>query len=372
MADPIWFWQRIVSPHMAGLASALAASGRDVVYVAEHHISPDRVALGWGPTDLQPAQLFLASSPEEAVRLAFHAPRNAIHICQGLRANGAVAAAQRALKKVRACQWVVMETVEDSGWAGVLKRFEYRRLISRSKISVTGYLASGYRTSDWLVQRGARADRVFPFAYFLTDPQLLASLEPAADGAPVRLLFVGQFIERKRLDLLIRVLKTLDFTNFELTVIGSGPQEAALRRLAETELGQRVRWLGQRPMEDIPGEMRKADCLILPSQHDGWGAVVSEALIVGTPAVCSDRCGAAGVVVASGHGGVFEAESDLSLRGILLPLILKGHQTLPERAGLARWAKSLCASAGAQYLNDILDAVNNGEPQPSPPWDRQR
>lgn len=31
----VWFWQRIVSPHMAGLASALAKRGCQVVYVAE-------------------------------------------------------------------------------------------------------------------------------------------------------------------------------------------------------------------------------------------------------------------------------------------------------------------------------------------------
>lgn len=49
--------------------------------------------------------------------------------------------------------------------------------------------------------------------------------------------------------------------------------------------------------------MARADVLVLPSWHDGWGAVVSEALMAGTPAIASDACGSAGVVRASGVGG---------------------------------------------------------------------
>ena len=36
---PIYFWQRIVSPHMAGLAAALAGQNCSVVYVAERTMS---------------------------------------------------------------------------------------------------------------------------------------------------------------------------------------------------------------------------------------------------------------------------------------------------------------------------------------------
>ena len=66
-------------------------------------------------------------------------------------------------------------------------------------------------------------------------------------------------------------------------------------------------------MNDIPHLMSSADCLILPSRHDGWGAVVSEALMVGTPVICSDACGSAGVVHASGVGGVFRSGDHCAL-----------------------------------------------------------
>ena len=55
----------------------------------------------------------------------------------------------------------------------------------------------------------------------------------------------------------------------------------------------------------IPEVICESDCLVLPSRYDGWGAVISEALMVGTPVICSDNCGAANVVTASNVGSVF-------------------------------------------------------------------
>jgi hypothetical protein len=36
----------------------------------------------------------------------------------------------------------------------------------------------------------------------------------------------------------------------------------------------RVSFRGLLPISNIPGHMAAADCLVLPSSHDGWGAVV--------------------------------------------------------------------------------------------------
>jgi glycosyltransferase involved in cell wall biosynthesis len=48
---------------------------------------------------------------------------------------------------------------------------------------------------------------------------------------------------------------------------------------------------------------------VLPSRFDGWGAVVNEALMVGTPVICSDRCGASDVIENGRNGYVFEADN---------------------------------------------------------------
>lgn len=371
MVETVWFWQSIVSPHMAGLAAALADRGFDVTYVAERPMSADRAAQGWEAPNLGAVHLRFAPDKDAVKRLVAQAPADSIHICQGLRGNGFVAEALRALARRMLRQWVVMETVDDSGWRGGLRRLVYRRLLHRWRDSIQGVLATGHSTRGWLVARGADADRVFPFAYFLPD-RPMASAPALCSEAPFRILFVGQFIRLKRLDLLVEALARLAPSSVELAVIGAGPLERELRAKAQAALGDRLLWLGRQSQNAIPGHMAGADCLVLPSRYDGWGAVVSEALMAGTPAICSDRCGAAGVVRASGCGGVFPAGDIDALADLLRRSIDGGRPTPAGRADLARWARCLGAEAGADYLAAILRRPEAGGRKPLIPWGGDR
>lgn len=367
MVERVWFWQRIVSPHMAGLAAALADRGVDVTYVAERSMSASRVAQGWQAPDLGAVRLRYGPDKRAIDDLVAQAPVDSVHLCEGLRGNGLVATAQEALARRALRQWVVMEMVDDSGWLGALRRLEYRRLIHRRRGSVQGILALGHSTRGWLVARGADADCIFPFAYFLPDrPKASASV--LRSEAPFRFLFVGQLIQRKRLDQLIETLASLAVPSIELAVIGSGPLERELRAKAEAALGDRLLWLGRQAQNRIPDHMAAADCLVLPSRFDGWGAVVSEALMAGTPAICSSRCGAAGVVRASGRGGVFPADDIDALAVALRRLLDRGKPVSAERADLARWAQCIGAEAGAEYLHQILGSAARDEERPVPPW----
>ncbi len=367
----IWFWQRIVSPHMAGLARELSHQGCEVTYIAEQLMSTDRARQGWVPPELGDVQLKVAASPSAARTLVASAPLDSIHICQGIRSNGLVNVAQRALASRRLKQWVVMETVDDHGWRGVLKRLEYRRLFALWQGRIEGVLATGLRTPDWVVARGVAAEKVFPFAYFLPDSPTRHE-EVTNRTGKFRFVFVGQFIERKRLNLLIQALAAMDRVDLELAVIGSGPQESHLRTLAESTLPGRVDWIRRLPMEEVLQELTKADCLVLPSRHDGWGAVVSEALMAGTPAICSDTCGSAVVVQASGYGGVFRSGDVESLRFELMRMLGKGKLTGSEKQKLAEWSRCLGSDAGALYLKSILGYVEGSGARPSPFWQLTR
>ncbi len=365
--DEIWFWQKIVSPHMAGLALSLMREGCNVTYVAEQELSVDRVKLGWQAPQMNGVNLRFVTDDEAVCALAQQATASSVHICQGIRANGAVAVAQHTLAQRGLRQWVVMETVDDAGAWGIAKRLEYDRLFRGNVRLLEGVLAIGHRTMDWVIVRGMTAERVYPFAYFL--PQV-GNRDHAVhrDVGSFRFLFVGQFIERKRLDLLISTLKELADREFELLVVGSGPEEQHLRMLAKHALPGRVRWLGSCPQTDVPAIMAKADCLVLPSRHDGWGAVISEALMVGTPVICSDACGAAGVVEASGFGGVFASDRSDELRARLNEQLRFEPIGLEDRLRLASWASALGTEAGARYLINILTYSANGGSRPMPPW----
>lgn len=349
---------------MAGLASALARRGHRVVFTAERMMSDARARQGWSPPELEGVNLEQTPSRKAMARKARQAPPGSIHLCQGIRGNGAVRSAQRVLRRSGHTQWVIMEAVNDSGWIGPWKRLLYRFLFQTGKVDVV--LATGWRTSKWVRARGYPGRQVFPFTYFLEVPRTQCAQTSDRD-LPFRFLFVGQIIQRKRLDLLIRAAGQLD-QPAHVTVVGDGPLGHRMRRLASTTLGDRCRWVGQLPSHQVADEMTRADCLVLPSDHDGWGAVVTEALMVGTPAICSDACGAAEAVEHSGYGGVFRQGDLDSLRESLVRFTARGRLSIAETLRLSRWARSFSATAGARYLEAIFDHLYGRAPRPAPPW----
>jgi glycosyltransferase involved in cell wall biosynthesis len=364
----IWLWQNIFSPHMAGLAVALARQGCEVTYVAEQAMSDDRVQQGWNLPLLDGVALKLMATPKAVDEMVASAPPDCIHICSGVRGNGMVGVVQRAIARHGLRQWVMMETVDDSGWRGKLRRLAYQHLFRRSRPYLQGVLAIGHSMPEWVAARGVSSGLVFPFAYFLPETDLASARIQRAPG-PFRFIFAGRLIPLKRVDWLMAELANLTNQTPELWIVGAGPEETVLRTLAGKRLGDRVRWLGQLPLKKVPAVLAQADCLVLPSVHDGWGAVVSEALMVGTPVICSDACGSAGVVRASGFGGVFGGAYHASLSNLLEQVLANGPLPSGEKAALAEWAACLGGRAGAAYLLQVLDHVDGRVSRPLPPWE---
>lgn len=365
----IYFWQRIISPHMAGLANALANRGVRTTYVAEREMSESRANQGWNPPPLGDARLELAPTVKAAAEVIHDASPEAIHICQGIRGNGQVGTAQKLLAKRGLKQWVVMETVDDEGPRGFMKRLTYRYLFHRWRASVEGILATGWHTPAWVAGRAFPAGQVYPFAYFLPESTVAEEQSAIEESSAFRFLFVGQLVPRKRVDYLIKALGQIEASAVELIVVGDGPERGRLDALAASALSRRVTWLGRLPMSESRAVMGNADCLVLPSRHDGWGAVVSEALMAGTPVVCSDACGSAGVARAANIGGVFPSGDANALRDELEQVVARGRLSASERSRLSTWAQCLGADAGADYLRRILRHSQGEGDRPLPPWE---
>lgn len=369
----VYFWQRIISPHMALLADALAQRGFTVIYVANGEMSVDRQQQGWQPPILRFAQLKIACDAAAVEKLVAEAPFDSFHLCQGVRGNGLVRITQQQLRRLGLQYWVMTETLDFQGWRGVIKRLVYITLLWYHRKYLNGILAIGARTPELITALGFPSIRVFPFTYFLQQPDwTYATYESHSDSTHnrFRFIYVGQLIERKRVDYLISALAGLDRDDVELIVIGNGPLENVLHAQTEKLLPGRARWLGQLPMSAIQPLIAQADCLVLPSRHDGWGAVVSEALMVGTPVVCSDACGSSIAVAASGVGSVFSANFRPALSSTLAEQVQRGKWSQDKRARLSAWATCLNTDSGAEYLQKILNYNEGSGARPFAPWDR--
>ncbi len=155
MGQPaIYFWQRIVTPHMVDIAVELSRKGCMVVYVAEQLMSDERAEQGWILPDITGVKLEIIHTFDDIDTLVGKACEDSIHICQGVRANGLIGVAQNVLADADMAQWVIMEAVDDAGWRGFAKRFTYSYLFQKKRNVILGVLAIGCKTTKWVVSRG--------------------------------------------------------------------------------------------------------------------------------------------------------------------------------------------------------------------------
>ncbi len=114
---------------------------------------------------------------------------------------------------------------------------------------------------------------------------------PAA--GPLRLLFVGQIIYVKGVDLALEGLKASG-TDASLTFVGSGNYLNAIRQLAQRlGLGERVRFQGRVPRQKVLRIYPNYDLFLFPSLHDTGGYAVLEAMFNELPVICLDCQGPA-------------------------------------------------------------------------------
>ena len=140
---------------------------------------------------------------------------------------------------------------------------------------------------DRFVAGGLPADQIRVKPHFFPDPGPRAQ-PPSASPT---ILYAGRLAPEKGLDVLIRALNRTE--DLELLVLGTGDDEARLRRLA----GPGVRFLGQRSPADVRHYMAQSRALAFPSlSYETFGLVLVEAMAAGLPTVASELGGTPDIV----------------------------------------------------------------------------
>lgn len=208
-----------------------------------------------------------------------------------------------------------------------------RQELEESRRLAGSVVASRYLKKH-LMEHGFRGDRIHLAPLFSAPPPPL--LAPRDEQ---RLVFVGQLVRGKGVDVLLEAMTLLP-SYVRLTVVGSGRQELELHALTEKlGLASRVLFTGDQRGLDRDRLVASAAALVLPSRSpETFGLVGLEALRLATPVVATDVGGISEWLI-DGEGGHLVASGDAQGLAKALRLLIDAPayaRTLGER-GRERW-----------------------------------
>jgi glycosyltransferase involved in cell wall biosynthesis len=187
-------------------------------------------------------------------------------------------------------------------------------------------------------------------------------------GRPLRLLFVGRIEDQsKGVFWLPAILR--DLSDATLTVVGSGPDEAALRRML-APFGTRVFFHGALPAESVRAMYADHDVLVGPSRYEGFMIVLVEAMSKGCVPVASRIRGVTDTIVEHGRNGFLFPVGDTALAAQSIAS-LSDPATFDRISASAidTVAKRFGIGDMAQRYQDLLDGVMSDPPPLAPARD---
>jgi glycosyltransferase involved in cell wall biosynthesis len=372
-----FFWQNINSILQSSFLNKLAEDrGNNVSLVLEYPLNDFRKNMGWEDPDLYNVQiikLFEGSVDLESLIINNSTPKD-IHIFSGINAFPKVH--QAFLKAIsRKCRiGIFTEPLDFRGkkglirkWRGFYYNYKYSKyiefIIATGKLGVEQFKLWGYPEK-----------KIFEWAYTVSLSKVsFEQLENHRCIDSFKIMFAGSLIHRKGYDLLLKALMLIPSKyDFSVDLFCLRPNEIEIGKQIQKESGLFDK-VSLKPFErndELRQKMHLYDLFVLPSRHDGWGAVVNESLMEGTKALVSSNCGSSTLVMDNNYGQVIKELNVSSLALLIENYILNGKESVLNKKQNRMWAeKHISGTAMANYFKEIIKFLNNQViVQPTAPW----
>ena len=213
-----------------------------------------------------------------------------------------------------------------------------------------GYIVPGESGRRLLEYYGVERAKISKGMYS-ADPSLFVNGPPLIERKK-RIIFVGQFINRKNVKRMIRAFKAANCAFGEewgLELYGSGPLRICLEEMAD----EHVRVHNFVQPKELAELYHGARCFCLLSMDEHWGVVVHEAALCGCVLLLSDKVGAADDFVGAANGFMV-APDDISSQIVAFKKIMSMDG---ERLAIAQ--EESVRLAGTVGLKTFVEGVKN-------------
>ncbi len=182
---------------------------------------------------------------------------------------------------------------------------------------------------------GLRDVTIVPEGMGLTTESLTS--DPPEKEDTLTFAFVGRLSSNKRPHHALEAFKIVhrQFPEARLWVMGTGPMEAKLRRRAP----EGVEFLGRVSDAEKRNRLSRVHALLVTSVREGWGLVVTEAAMVGTPSVGYSVPGLCDSISAS--DGFLSDPDPVALAEVVITSVsdLMTANRSPKVRGVATWSE---------------------------------
>ncbi len=222
--------------------------------------------------------------------------------------------------------------------------------------------------------KGAADVKVMLDAGCLSSGLPVSPVSPVSTSSRLKILWCGQLIKRKALDILLKALAGDPFLeeNVEITIIGDGPlykhyEQLARKLITDNRQPITVTFTGLLARDQVFNYMRSSDVLVHTSYREATSNVIAEALSCGLPVICHDISGMS-IAIDESCGIKIPLrsydESVIGFRNAIKAILLSSRQksgselVIGLREGAARRSSHLSwDTMAAQISNDYLEIV---------------
>jgi len=337
-----------------------------VMCCTQEGILEDRSQLGWSVDNESLVVSYVINPSIKKVDEIFAAELKTIHIITSIRHIPFMKYVIRKLKDSDAFFGIYAETRGFTGVSGVLRKIQSLIEEIWFRKNASFILGIGDLGCNWFKSVGYSSSKIFKYAYFLPAPKFIGlDRSNAGDNSnSISIGYVGRITRPKGVMLLPEIIKFIE-SSVRFSLVGQGSKLSQLKK--QLLHNSNVSFKGVIPNKKIGTFMRTLDLLILPSiDKDGWGAVVSEALMVGTPVIASSNVGASFLLNDPLMGQVILKNKPVIIARQIDQMRLKGLLDQSHRLGRAIKARSLLSSeVGAKYFVEIMRHILDHGPRPT-------
>ncbi|MBB1411677.1 glycosyltransferase [Pseudoalteromonas sp. SG44-17] len=341
------FFLNSLSIHQAPLIRKLAERKPVTVYY-DNDISKARKGLGWSIPSFGNAELVKIDF--ETIDFDFLKRENNINIYSGIDAYCNINHCLNMIAPLSKSKNIVqMESINCLGFKGFLRKLKYMYLAYSYNGVVDAFLCQGSAT----MFKKLGFKNTYDFGYYLDRP----FSENITENKNSKFLYLGSLSKNKQI---LDLVFAINGGNVSLDIYGA-ELDVTVADIEKAFRGNKsLVYKGVISHDLVPHVLRGYDYLILPSKKEGWGSVVSEALLSGVSVIVTDSAGIVNYIRTKIDIHIYDFSNMTNISSFLerlMPLKIKNRINIVEQASC------LTVEFGEKLLLDIIDELKSREEQ---------